>query len=195
MLGIHRNHLDFEILETGNIKTLVFVDSSQYMEPPDRPLLEVFLPGFNKYLLTNVIANQVNTFNSNTLGLGPSLNVNFLQDLPDGVWSFRYKICPYTLIFIDKKHMRVTQLQCKLNDLYNHLSLDGCECPTQTDEFIQKQLTRINILIEGAKSVVNLDSVKAGKYYHLANKLIDDLLHKFCKNCKQWGVQPVVQVG
>jgi len=194
MLGTHRNYLDFEILETGNPKTLVFVDSSQYMESPDRPLLEVFLPGFHKYLLTNVVSSQVNTFNSSTLGLNKTLNINFLQDLPDGVWSFRYKICPYDYIFIDKKHMRVTLLMNKLNTLYNHVEIDGCSCPTQTDVFIQKQLTRIHILIEGAKSVVNIDSVKAFKYYNLASKMIDELLKKFCKNCNQWGAD-AVQVG
>lgn len=194
MLGTHRNYLDFEILETGNPKTLVLVDSSQYMEPPDRPLLEVFLPGFNKYLLTNVVASQVNTFNSSTLNLNPTLNINFLQDLPDGVWSFRYKICPYDYNFTDKKHMRVTLLQGKLNRLYTHVSIDGCSCPTQTDVFIQKELTRIHILIEGAKSVVNIDSIKAFKYYNLANRLIDELLEKFCKNCNQWGAD-AVQAG
>lgn len=187
MLGTHRNNLDFEILETGNTKTLIFVDSSQYIGHPDRPLLEVFLPGFSKYLLTNVVASQVNTFNSSTLGLNKSLNINFLQDLPDGVWILRYKICPYDFIFIDKKHMRVTQLLVKLQNLYNEISIEECDCPTQTDSFIQKQLTRIHILIEGAKSVVNLDSSKAQRYYQLANRLIDDLSKKFCKNCNQWG--------
>jgi hypothetical protein len=187
MLGIHRNRLDFEILETGNPKTLVFLDSSEYVGNPDRPLLEVYLPGFNKYLLTNVVANQVNTFNSNTLGLNNALDINFLQDLPDGVWSFRYKICPYDLIFIDKKHMRITQLMGKLGFLYNELELDGCSCPTKTDAYIQQQLTRIHTLIAGAKGVVNIDSVKAFRFYNLANQLVDSLLKKFCKNCNQWG--------
>jgi|GEM_PF-2386647 hypothetical protein len=183
MLGIHSNHLDFEILETGNLKTLVFVDSSQYMEAPDGPLIEVFLPGFNKYLLANVVASQVNTFNSSTLGLNDSLSVDCLQDLPDGVWSIRFKICPYQYVFIDKKHMRVSQLMYKLQNLYNELSIDGCDCPTQNDVYIQKTLTRIHILIEGSRSVVNADSVKASRYYQLANKLVDELTHRFCKNC------------
>jgi hypothetical protein len=195
MLGIHRNYLDFEILETGNLKTLVFVDSSQYMEAPERPLLEVFLPGFSKYLLVNVVANQVNTFNSNTLGLGNSLTIDFLTDLSDGIWDFKYKICPYDYVFIIKKHMRVTFLKKKLNRLYEELNIDGSHCTTETDIFIQKQITRINILIEGAISVVNINSVKASSYYKLANTLIDDLLHKFCKNCNQWGVHHVGQVG
>jgi hypothetical protein len=55
MLGLHTNILDFEVLETGNLKTIVFVDSSQYMEEPDRPLLEVILPGHTKFFLVNVI--------------------------------------------------------------------------------------------------------------------------------------------
>lgn len=187
MIGVHKDYLDFEILETGNTKTLVFMDSSQYMKPPDRPLLEVFLPGFNKYLLTNVVPSQLNTFNANTLGLSQTLNVNFLQDLPDGVWEFKYKICPYDLIYIVKKHMRITMLTNKLRALYNDINLDGCDCPDQTSAYINKQLTQINVLIRGSQLVVNKDSKKASKYYKLADKLIGDLVKKFCKNCNQWG--------
>jgi hypothetical protein len=191
MAGLHRNILDFEILETGNLKTLVFVDSSQYYTAPESPLLEVYLPGFNKYLLTNVVASQVNTFNTSTLGLNESLNINYLQDLPDGVWSFRYKICPYQFVYVDKKHMRVTYLMSKLAQLYNEISLDGCSCPDRVDAYIQKQLTRIHMLIEGSKGIVNIDSVKAFRYYQLANRLVDELLKKFCKNCRQWGADAV----
>jgi hypothetical protein len=66
-LGISKSILDFEVLETGNELTLVIIDSSQYIEYPERPLLEITLPGFNKYVLVNFIASSVNTFNSNTL--------------------------------------------------------------------------------------------------------------------------------
>lgn len=183
MLGTHRNHLDFEILETGNPKTLVFVDSSQYMEKPDRPLIEVYLPAFRKYLLANVVSSQVNTFNSSTLGLNQALGNHDLIDLPDGVWTIRYKICPYDYTFIDKKHMRVTILMGKLNRLYAHVQIDECSCPTKEDVFIKERLAQVHILIEGAKAVVRVDENKASRYYQLADKLIDELLQKFCKNC------------
>jgi hypothetical protein len=186
-LGIHRNILDFEILETGNPLTLVLVDSSQYIEPPDRPLLEAFLPGFDKYLLTNVVPNQVNTFNSNTLNLAHSLSLNHLVVLPDGVWKFRYKICPYDYVFVDKSYLRTTLIEQKLSRAYNELDLE--KCTDKTTAYILDQLTRVQILLRGGKAIVNQNTKRSSEYYKLADRLLDQILDKFHKNCNQWGVQ------
>jgi hypothetical protein len=182
MPGLHEHFLDFEILETGNSKTLVFVDSSDYMENPESPLLEVIMPGYTKYLLTNVDARVVNTFNSSTLGFNQVLNQHCLVDLPDGVWQFKYKICPYKYVYKAKKHLRITLLLKKLQELYN--KVDISECAGKEDKDLQSSLVQIHILIEGAKAAVETDSKKAHKYYQLADKLVQRLLDKFCKNCK-----------
>jgi hypothetical protein len=182
MLGLHAHVLDFEILETGNPKTLVFVDSSQYMEEPEAPLLEVIMPGYTRYLLTNVIAKQVNTFNSSTLGFNKVLNQAALTELPDGVWQYKYKICPYKYVFIVKKVMRVTLLLNKLRDLYNKIDLS--ECGGKEDRDLQFTLTRIHILIEGAKADAEKNTKRATEYYKLADKLIQKALDKICKHCK-----------
>ena len=182
MLGVHQNTLDHEILETGNPKTLIFVDSSVYMEEPDRPLLEVLLPGYNKYLLVNYVAKQVNPFNSGTLGLNRTLSNSDLIDLPDGIWQIKQKICPYKYIFIVKKHMRVTNLLLKLASVYEHIDL--MDCQSKDDKLLQLDLARIHTLIEGAQLVVNKDSKKAYDNYHLADRMTETLLRKFCKNCK-----------
>lgn len=182
MLGIHEHVLDFEILETGNTKTLVFLDSSDYMEEPERPLLEVTMPGYTKYFLVNVVSKQVNTFNSSTLGLNQVLLQSQLVDLPDGVWQFKYKICPYKYVYKIKKHIRVTMLINKLKTLYNKIDLS--ECAGTDNKELQKLLVQIHVLIEGAKAAVENDSKKAQTYYRLADKLVQKALDKFCKNCK-----------
>lgn len=181
-LGLHKNILDFEILETGNTKTLVFVDSSQYDGVPDRPLLEVIMPGYTKYFLVNVAANQVNTFNSSTIGFNKVLLQSELVDLPDGVWSFKYKICPYNYVYVIKHTMRVTQLLKKVEKILNQVDLG--ECSTKDDEELQKSFSRIYILIEGARAAAKAgDTNKAYNYYQLADKLAQKQLDKFCKNC------------
>jgi len=182
MLGLHTNVLDFEIIETGNPKTLVFVDASTYIAEPDRPLLEVIMPGFSKYFLVNVAANQVNTFNSSTLGINRVLLQELLTDLPDGVWTLKYKICPYKFVFQVKKIMRITKLLNKLKLLYQHIDLS--ECAGKEDFEQERNLVRIHILIEGAKAEVEKNSKLAQEYYQLANRLIQKELDKFCKNCK-----------
>lgn len=181
MLGLHKHILDFEILETDNLKTLVFVDSSQYMDEPDRPLLEVILPGHTKYFLVNVTAKNVNTFNSSTLGLNKALVQSEMLDLPDGIWHFKYKICPYKYVFVIKSVMRVSLLLNKLKSLYQKLDLT--ECNSKEAAKIDRELTRIHVLIEGARAEANNDPEKASDYYNLADRMIQKQLDKLCKSC------------
>lgn len=182
MKGTHSHKLSFEVFETNNPKTLVFIDSSEYFQEPDRPLLEITLPGYDKYLLVNVVARNVNTFNSSTIGLNKVLKVNQLSELPDGTWKFRYKICPYNLIYVDKKVYRTTAINNKLKKLYENLDLQDAYIKSNTD--LHRDLSYIHILIKGAQTVVENDMRKAYDNYQLADKLIDKALKKFCKNCR-----------
>lgn len=181
MLGIHKHILDFDIISVGNPKTLVFSDSSQYMEQPERPLLEVIPPGYTKYFLVNYVANVVTTFNSSTLGLNQVLNQAYLVELPDGVWIIKQKICPYEYVNITKKYMKVDQLMVKLSQLNDEIDL--ADCSIKNDYQLESDLVKIYTLIEGSKSVVNVDSVKAKKYYDLANDMVQKYLNKFSINC------------
>jgi len=182
MAGVNRHHLDFEILDTGNPKTLVFVDASEYMEEPERPLLEVTMPGYDKYSLVNVNAKHVNTFNSSTLKINMVLNQNCLVDLPDGVWHFNYKICPYQYVHVSKYYLRTALLKQKMAYLQDRIDLADCEVKEDSD--LKSQILNVYVLLEGAKDVVNKNPKKAGQYYQLADKIVTKLLDKFCKNCK-----------
>lgn len=181
MAGIHQNILNFSILETGNPKTLVFLDESVYMDlHPERPLLEVTMPGYEKYFLVNIEAREVNTLNANTLNLTAVLNQTCLIDLPDGIWFFKYKICPYDKVFICKNHIRVTALNEKLSLLHDKINL--LDCDIKNDKSIETDLAKIYALIEGAKSVVSKDSGKAYSYYQTATKMVDNI-YKQLNNC------------
>jgi hypothetical protein len=181
MKGLKKNILDFEIIPTGNSKTLVFIDSSDYISEPERPLLEITLPGYSKYFLVNVIARRVNTFNSNTIGLTDLINDGCLVDLPDGVYQFRYKICPYTSAFIDKVYFRTTLIEQKLSELYD--KLDSSCCDKKSDKELNQTIIEIHSLIEGSKSVVCKNVKKANSFYQLASKLLDRILCNIDKNC------------
>lgn len=180
MKGLKRHILDFEIVPTGNPKTLVFVDASQYMGVPERPLLEITLPGYSRYFLVNVTASAVNTFNSNTIGLTSLLNGDSLVNLPDGIYSFRYKICPYTLAFINKNFFRTTLLEDRLAVLYDRL--DGCS--SCSPKSVLSDLAEVVALIEGAKIMVNKNEKKANDFYKLASRLIDGVMCDIDKTCK-----------
>lgn len=190
MKGIHENILDFEIIETGNLKTLVFIDSSQYMQNPEKPLLEIILPGMNKYLLVNIQPRKVNTFNSNTLNLTPTIINNCdLIDLPDGVYSFKYKICPYKYINRVKYFLRVTNLLSRLNTVLD--TFEFSDCTIEADDKTQREIVNIYILIESAKASAELgNKERASNKYKLADKKVNCLLEKL-KIKSKWGVAHV----
>lgn len=181
MKGLKQHILDFEIVATGNPKTLVFIDASEYYTQPERPLLEVTLPGYEKYFLVNIAARQVNTFNSNTIGLSELLNNGNIVNLPDGAYHFRFKVCPYEYAFKDKVYFRTTLIEQRLSEVYE--KLETTDCSKTQDGAIMRDIVEIHALIEGAKAVVCKNEKKANEFYQLASKLIDSVLQKLCKNC------------
>lgn len=182
MKGFRQHTLDFEIIPTGNPKTLVFIDSSDYFREPERPLLEVTLPGYNKYFLLNVTARKVNTFNSNTIGLTELLNGDSLVNLPDGIYTYKYKICPYEETYKIKKFFRTTLIEKDLDDLYHQI--ENPENLTPDEKEFEYQLVELQSAIIGAQATV-YDERKANSYYKAAQKIISQLKTGICnKNCK-----------
>lgn len=183
MKGFRQNTLDFEIIPTGNPKTLVFLDSSDYFREPERPLLEITLPGYSKYFLVNITARRLNTFNSNTIGLTDLLNNDQLVTLPDGIYTYKYKICPYDETYKVKKVFRTTLIEQELNDLF--LQIENPENITFDEKLFEYRLVEIFSAIAGAQGVANKDEKKANSFYKVAKSLINEFKEGICnKNCK-----------
>ena len=181
-LGFHKNELAFEIIDTGNEKTFVFVDCSQYIKMPDSPVLVATLPGFCDSAIAEIRFDQVNTLNSYSLNLNKAQRDSQLLLLPDGLWTLQYQICPYDYIYTTKNYLRVTTLNNKLKQVYNSLDLYACE--SKTSDYLKHQLVNIHMLIEGAKAAANVNPDKATEYYKSADKLVNDVLRKHCTSCK-----------
>lgn len=180
-MPIHRHELDFEIFPNSNPLTVIFVDTSDYMEQPERPLLEVILPGYTKYFLVNIVANKVNTLNSNTIGLTETLSNTNLAALPDGVWTFKYKICPYDKVYVRKCHLRTTALDCSIAKIYD--KFEDVDCHTLDDK-TRKELIDIHLLVEmGRAAAVKCDTKKAGEAYKKAHAKVTTLLCKLDDCC------------
>lgn len=180
--GIRKHLLDFEILDTGNPFTLVFLDSSQYYTSPERPLLEITLPGHNKYFLVNVVPEKINTFNSNTIGLTELLSSFDLVTLPDGVWRFKFKVCPYDKVYIQKYHLRTVELESRLAKIYE--VLDFSDCDVERDTKLNNSLIDIHLAIESGKVNASIGNVsKASDLYQMASELVNKLLNKLTGVC------------
>jgi hypothetical protein len=181
-LGIRKHNLNFDILDTGNPRTLIFLDSSEYFEEPDRPLLEVTLPGYTKYFLLNVAARKVNTFNSNTIGLTETLNSHNLVNLPDGLWTLKFKVCPYDKVYVQKYHLRTVTLENNIQKIFDFVELSDCDI--EKDEKYQSAIIDIFILLESAKGHALKGNVKkASDQYQKLNTLVTDLLNKLSGSC------------
>lgn len=180
-MSLKKQELDFEIVPTGNPKTIVFVDSSDYFESPDRPLLQVFPPGHNRYFVVNIMPGKVNTLNSSIIGLAPVLHTSSLVDLADGVWTFTYMICPYDKVFITKYYLRTTTLDQKLNQVFDYAD---CDCEFERNEKFKNEIVDIILLVEKAKANAAKGEVsKASEAYQKASKRVNKLLDRLQKLC------------
>lgn len=173
-LGIHKHIIDFSIIDT-NIKTFVFLDESDYMESPDKPFLEIVIPGYTKYIRVPITPNKVNVFTSNAF----FNKKGEATDLIDGVYQLRYSIAPHDYIYKDKYYLRTISLQKKYEKLL--LSLNLGDCFTKDIKKQEETLVNFNILLQAAKANAEDGSLnKATELYKKAEKLLDNNLNK-CK--------------
>jgi hypothetical protein len=182
MPTIYRSHLSIEPIDTGNLFTLVVIDSSSYFNYPSSPLLDVTIPGYTEPFTVPFKASLINTYNSATLGLNAFLGQDSLVGLPDGVWRFRYKICPYEQMFVERRYFRTTTLDERIKQIYNEI--DFKECGNVSIDRLKNQVVRIHVLREGAKAVVEINERKACQDYEAALKIANDIIEKNCRQCK-----------
>lgn len=176
-LGLKSHKLDFEILPNSNPKTLLFLDASDYMSQPERPLLEITFPGHTKYFLVNVAASKVNTFNSGSIGYSDSFQTNCLVDLPDGVYTLKYKICPYEDVYLQKYHLRTVQIKKDLKKLLRNLDCDISDRMT-------RDIMDLMLLIETAEANAEDNyPKKASEQYQEAQNILERLLNKVLNYC------------
>lgn len=160
------NILDFDIYDGDyNPKTLVFMDKSLYMELPEKPKLEIILPGYTDIKSFPVTANTLTSINSSLLGLN---DINKFSDLPDGIYTLIYSICPSDIFCKTKLYLRTISLEHKLWDILT--------VKTEFTKEEEKKLLLFDKLLKTAKSFAYKgDSVKAQLYYVESETLLNSI--------------------
>ena len=181
MPTIYRSYLNIEPIDTGNLYTQVIIDSSSYFNYPDTPLLDVTIPGYIEPFTIAFKASLINVLNSSILGLNAFLNQDSLIVLPDGIWKFVYKICPHNQMFAVRKYFRTNILDERIKQIYNEI--DFKECGNNSIDRLKNEVVRIQVLREGAKSVVEINEKKACADYDAALKLANNIIEKNCHHC------------
>lgn len=175
-LGLKTHILNFDIIPTGNPKTLVFADASDYYKSPELPILQIVPPGFTKHFTINIEFGKINILSSATIGLTDILKCEPNADLLDGIYELNYKICPYEFFSLTKHYLKTDITNKKIADIFNSI-----ECNSYIIDIsdLRKQLTDILILMESAKACVNEGYIQRGqKDFLLAQKKIDKILEK-----------------
>jgi len=175
--------LDIDIIDTHNFKTLGILDTSVYN--PDIDIadtrIEILPPGFKLFAKPHFVEKALNVFNSNNVGITRASCQEDLIDLPDGLWTIRYSICPNDKTLIEKVFIRVDKLLCKFNQAF--LTLDLSTCNNDVDKYKMNFLEKIDLFIQGSIAATNNKNFKlANDLYKKASNLLDEY-NKLGGNC------------
>lgn len=178
------SQLDFYIEDVLNPKVLIIKDSSFYNPDivPTNPQLVIQYPGSQNYVITSAGINFTYTINSNTIGLTHVYTSSALADLPDGLWTIKYSICPNDDLFVEYTFLRNTKQLIKYHNLFCSLEIQKCNRKEYEEEL--KKLRELKQKIDAAVYLA-----ECGKY-NQAIELYDANCHtldSMSQTCKCYG--------
>lgn len=169
-MNIGELNLDVRVCDCSSCKNLVVEDHSFYLTDPEKASLKIGVPGItNKKFTFDFNAKKTNIYNSYSFGLSPN---NDLVDLPEGLYTLTYMICPYDELFKTTYYIRQCRTWCRWRKLLED-SFDSCLEITKEDE---RSLNKIEYLLIGAESYAeNCEPEMAIKFHQKAISLINQL--------------------
>lgn len=171
MAKINALELDIDIFDSSNPKKIVVRDASSYLhDTVESPTLSIKLPGFINFIDIDFHRNSINILNSNTLRLTNVITTNEMADLPDGLYQFRYSICPNEKLFVVKNFMKTTLAELALARIIAFTS----KC-NQTQEF-KNSILDIIYLLQTSKYLTIAGQLKdASDAFFTINKQLQSL--------------------
>ena len=178
------SQLDFYIENILNPKVLIIKDSSFYNPDivPTDPKIVIQYPGSSKYVTTNVGIHFSYVINSNTIGLTNVTNSNSLADLPDGLWTIKYSICPSDELFVEYTFLRNTKQLIKYHNLFCSLEIQKCNRKEYEEQL--KNLIKIKQKIDAA--VYLAECCKYNQAIELYDSICEEL-KDLSHTCKCYG--------
>lgn len=156
--------------EGCSCKTLSILDQSFYPTTPEKPTLDITVPGYSTVRFDFTV-NKVNIFNSYSLRITNSLTDVDMIDIPDGVYEFTYSICPNDQLYTNFSYLQTCLIEARIAKYWAKVVT---VCDTESKVF--KELDKIEILIKGAKANAQLcNSDKAMELYRKADDLLKRL--------------------
>lgn len=180
LVGIETYNIDFLIFESNDPKTITLLDRSRYLSTPEKPVLDITLPGYTGFIEVPYTPNSIITLDSDSLQLTEPCDYDELADLPDGVYQITMKVCPYDELFMKKCFIKTANLQALYQNLLIGLDLP---CTCIDEQKLKKELIDIELLIQSSKAETTICNVeKATLKYQTAFNKIQRLIKKVkCK--------------
>lgn len=173
------NKLYFEVIPTHNCKTLAIADLSVYAGIPEGATLQVSVPDSEEVIELMYNTNGVTVLNSNSLRYTNVADLADLEALPDGKYTIKISICPYSSNWFERDVYRICKLECKYYKAI--LSLDLSACTSCFDPIKQKKLADAKIYMEGVIANTEVGNInQATELYEVANKILTDLIDCDC---------------
>lgn len=171
-------HLDFEVIGSYNPKTLRVADQSEWGILADRPaIIEIKRPGSEDIYTYYLGKNQLNVFNSKTLGVNPGAPANDFVDIPDGIYDIAIKGSPSSYS-VNRKYLKTDSMRLNIDKVWARA---GVLCEDEDDEIIEKikEVEFVLTVAESSMRLGNFDTVQQlmDKAQHLIDVIND------CKYC------------
>lgn len=172
--------LDILVVPTYNTLTLAIVDASVYdTNPPvvTSPTINITVPGYTIPVSLPFNPNELNLFNSTSLGLSPVGEP--LIPLPDGIYALQYTVAPAYENYVDKNFMRTEIIQEKFDSAFMKLDIMECDMAIKTQSKVD--LTSIYFMISGSIAAANNCAIDtANKLYLQANNMLNNFIRNNC---------------
>lgn len=171
-------NLDFEVIGSYNPKTLRVADQSEWGILADRPaIIEIKRPGSEEIYTYYLGKNQLNVFNSKTLGVNPGAPANDFVDIPDGIYDITIKGSPSSYS-VNRKYLKTDSMRLNIDKVWARA---GVLCEDEDDEIIEKikEVEFVLTVAESSMRLGNFDTVQQlmDKAQHLIDVIND------CKYC------------
>lgn len=170
-------NLDFEVISTNNPKTLRVADQSEWGILADRPaIIEIVPPGEKEPYVYYLGKNQLNVFNSKTLGINPGREGGF-ENLKDGIYDITIKGSPSSYSF-NRKYLKTDTIRLNIDKVWARSTV---LCDHEDNDMIDK-LKQVEFLLVAAEANMRLGNFDAvGQLYEKAEKIINVINN--CDNC------------
>lgn len=172
-------NIDFYILQNNDPKSVAILDMSEYIDQPEKPKVDVILPGFTGHVSVDYVPGSVLIMDSDMLDLTSECDYCDKPDLPDGVYQITMKICPYDELYKRKCFLKTTIFFNSLQEILLQTNLD--DNSYQNRQF-KNDILDLYLLIHSASADVARCNVQDGvKKYDAAVRLLNQINNKY--NC------------